>query len=328
MRNSVVNLGCLILSTLTFVSAQADTSFAIERVKKNNEAECLQYYKGEAQGDLNQLENLYKLVKDKISEQSFLARDAAKKGASSDFRPVNFAATLGIDNCTNSAERYMDHLFKHCGKFAPKSQSQTSSYQKAINRAEEVRARCHQASGQSTGTIASQGSINRYTDATDGSKNSGEKEGFLKKHGSTLAIGAVAGLGAMALMGDDKSSYVPPKKKPVEEKAPEAPVDVILDKPTDNLTQTEQTSKVPTEQTSPLVVIGNASEFDPAYTGVGSNHGDSGGQRDESAGDFVVGFACREGETDAACRVRYGCTADEALTACQARWNSGLVSVQ
>lgn len=156
---------------------------------------------------------------------------------------------------------------------------------------------------------------------------------FLKKNGTTIGIAAVAA-GGLAMYLNKKDKKAASQQAAAASSAATTTTSTTsttastnLNAPTTASTQVQQLSQVPTEQTSPLSASANATANDPAYTGVGSALGDTSGARDSSAGTFLTTFGCLEGESDSVCRTRLACTATEAMSTCQARWNSGVISV-
>jgi len=322
---------------------------------------CDQYLSSQVSKDLKEFDKSYdSTYMGAIAAQAeFGARNAQAAlsgggGNPSGNAAANASGSQGVQACADHAKRIYGNLREACESPAPgPSKEYVEKFKQAIADMKERSGKCAVAGQQNIGNLGANQSIDQFGQSTQGGSTGGdlggstsggtEKQGalgatggFLKKNATPLIVGGLAGLGAYAMMGgeEDNSAALAAaiKKKKDKEKEDDDDddttgdtTDLVKDAPTDTLTQTEQLTKIPTEQSTPVTSTANSTVNDPAYTGNGSDQGDTSGGRDNGVGEFLTSFGCLASETEAQCRERYACTADEAMSTCQSRWESGVV---
>jgi hypothetical protein len=321
---------------------------------------CDQYINSQASKDLKGFDESYESkYMGAIAAQNEFGANAAQNALSGKGTPgsgvSNAAGAQGVKACSDHAERLYDNARKACEAQGPSSTKGVEDFKKIIAQIKERGEKCGAAAAQSGATSASNQQIDQFAQQTQGGGSTAgsagdttsggtEKQGALskvggslKKNATPLIVGGLAGLGAYAMMGggeEDNSAAIAAaiKKKKDKDKdddddddTTDDSTDLVKDAPTDTLTQSEQLTKIPTEQSTPVTSTANSTVNDPAYTGNGSDQGDTSGGRDNGVGEFLTSFGCLASESEAQCRERYACTADESMSTCQSRWESGVV---
>jgi hypothetical protein len=353
----------LLVGILISAESFAETpEFAIDKVNPASNAICGVYFSSGANADINRLH----WYGEKADISILSANQAYAKGSSEALTGQGSAGAtqaVGLSEAAKSAvqtcQSKVNHVIHSVQKCNLDSKS-IANVRKIIAEIEKSKSEGKLKSCDSS--YITQFSSNSASSATGvgmgnavdgsqaapkagGTENKGvlaKTGGFLKDNAMPILVGGAVGLGAYALLGDDDNKRAPASTnggttdgttdgetegETEGDNSGDNDGGLTIDTPPNPLVQTDLFTKVPTEQTNPVTSTATATEHDPAYTGVGSNQGDTSGNRDGSAGEFVTSFTCFEGESDAACRRRYGCTANEALSTCQARWDSGLISV-